>query len=267
MTPDVKQEANINQRVDSSVSEQPMNQPAKQKKYRKILFICTIIILIIPVFGFIMAFISKPKLSSNPLENPAILKLAEKLPIPKITMETITIAPTSSVPDTSNFSISPLPLPESWNTYNNSEIKFSVQYPSGMKVKEDSHGLGVVEISINSPENTDPNTIPDYQILTYPKTVGKLIGQDFDQLYNIPPQTTQRLTSEGNPPNLFTKIKNTTINSLRAFEYTSTSDPPNPSEQAEVGFYIESGNNTIIITTGEDNQAIVEHIVSTFKQN
>jgi hypothetical protein len=75
------------------------------------------------------------------------------------------------------------------------------------------------------------------------------------------------MTSEATTPQQFTKIKNTTIYGLRAFDFMTTASPPDPTEEAEIGTYIELGKNTLIISTGESNKSTLDYMLSTFKSN
>lgn len=249
------------------------------RKSKKIIITLSLIIII----GFMAVLFLKQNnnpdksktLSKNLLNNPALYKLAEKLPIPKITLVPISLIPTIQTdngqttqdPTASQTADSNHYLPQDWKTYKNSEINFSLNYPSNLSVHENSHGLGIVDISFISPDNTDSANSPDYQILIYPKTVGKLIGQDFDQLYTLPAPSTQRMTMGGqeNTPQQFTKFENLTIDGLRAFKFMTTSDPPDPNVEAELGDYIEINDSTFIISTNESNRDILNHMLSTFK--
>lgn len=214
---------------------------------------------------------NKKSSQNSPLDNPLILKMAEKLPIPKITFIPITLTPTSpasptnltQTPNLSPLAQSQIP-PGIWKTYKNSSFNFSLNYPAELTVQEKSHDLGIADISFSNP-NGNPQNGPKYQILIYPKIIGNLIGQNFDQLYALAPQDTLLMTSESSTPQQFTKINNNTINSLRAFKFRATSDPPDPAEEAEIGAYIELGENTLIISTGESNQTILDYMLSTFK--
>jgi hypothetical protein len=56
-----------------------------------------------------------------------------------------------------------------------------------------------------------------------------------------------------------------TISNLRAFDFRSTSDPPELTIEAEIGIYLEIEGSTLIISTGESNRAILEHMIATLK--
>lgn len=269
------------QETPQPISQPSPSNPPKQRNFWKMLLAFIAVIIIIPIVAATIMFFSKDKNNAktanekssqnSPLNNPLIQKMAEKLPIPKITIIPITLAPTATPSQTDPQPISTQPttppsnnIPlESMKTYKNTSFNFSLDYPSELKIQENSYGLGVADISFVSPVN--PN--PQYQILIYPKTIGRLIGQDFDQFYALPAQTTQLMTSEASSPQQFTKIKNTTINGLRAFDFRTTSDPPDPNEEAEIGTYIELGENTLIISTRESNKATLYHMLSTFKSD
>jgi hypothetical protein len=90
-----------------------------------------------------------------------------------------------------------------------------------LNIKENDHGLGVMDIAFSSstvnPDAQDSN--PEYQILIYPSAIEKLIGNDFNTLYALPANTTERMTAETMQPQLYTKLNNKTVNSHRAFEF------------------------------------------------
>lgn len=249
-------------------------QPVRKRNLKKLILIFIIVFIVIVVAGLGVVIFSLQNIKSskgNPLDNPMVMKLIEKMPVPKITMVQITpIAPTenTSVPQISTTQpVDIQPKAQNWNTYKNISLNFSLKYPSDCKLHENSQGLGVEEISFNSPENKDPENSPDYQILVYPKSFGKLIGQDFDEIYALPISSTMRLSSEGSSPQQFTKKANKTIKGLRAIEYISTADPPNPGEEEEVGYYIEYKDSVLIITTINSNKGNLDYMVSTFKSS
>lgn len=249
----------------------PPTNPSKPRLW-KISIIIFSAILVIALAGIsIMLSLQQKNKSATPLDNALIQKIAKELPIPKITMIPITLAPTSSSQPTVGPTTSPTqsssitPIPQNWSIYNNTSFNFSLSYPSELTTQENSHGLGVTDIAFATAANIDSQNLPEYQILIYPKTIGKLIGQDFDEFYSLPAQSTQLMTSQASAPQQFTKNRNITINSFRAFEYTTTSSPPNPNEESEIGIYIEIGENTLIISTGESNKTTLDYMLSTFK--
>lgn len=200
------------------------------------------------------------------LENPVIQKLAEQIPVPKITMEPITAD--------SSIYLTPAPTLESiddeflrdkWKEYVNQENKFSLLYPENLSAHENPHGLGVVDISFEKTTGGDERAY-EYQILIYPKTIGKLIGQDFDQLYALEPQSVFKMTSQNSTPQQFTKIVNVTVDDFRALRFRTTAYPPDPEIEAEVGAYIENENSVIILSTGENNLSDIDYMLTTFKR-
>lgn len=209
---------------------------------------------------------NKKSSQNSPLDNPLIQQMTEKLPIPKITMIPITLPPISPSqinPQTSNPNN---PLPSSWKTYKNASRNFSLSYPSELITQENSHGLGITDITfINT--NSHPQNSLKYQILIYPRTIGNLIGQSFDQFYALPPQTTYLITTDSSSPQQVTKIENIKINYLRGLTFRTTSDPPSPTEETEIGVYIELKDNIFIISTGESNKTILDYMLSTFKSS
>lgn len=263
-----------------SITTAPPNSPQPQKRNPLKLILIFIMITIIAITAASWLIFSQPKNNTkseknnssqnSPLDNPIILKMAEKLPIPKITTIPITLAPTTIISQTDQ-EPTPTPTqppmqPSNWKTYDNSSFNFSLSYPSELTPQEKSHGLGVTDISFSNP-NSNPQYAVKYQILIYPANMGKLIGQDFNQFYALPPQSTQLMTSDSSTPQQFTKIGNITINGMAAFNFRTTSDPPDPTQEAEIGTYIKFGKNTLIISTGESNQTALNYMLSTFKSD
>ncbi len=262
-------------------SSQENIQPAlvKKNKWRKFIVIGIILLLLLLVTGTGVVVISQQKnstgkntkktFSDSPLNNPLVQKLVEKLPIPKIIMIPITLAPTEMPSNDKTLlpnqtqdepTIFPTYLPQDWKTYSNNTFNFSLALPSTLRAQENSLGLGIAGISFVNPDNNKAI----YQILIYPKTIGKLIGMDFDILYALPVPSTMRMTT-GKTSQIFTKTESEAVESLRSFEFRSTSDPPDPNVEAEIGAYIEIGESTLIISTGESNKAILNHMLSAFK--
>ena len=150
-------------------------------------------------------------------------------------------------------------------TYTNASDKFSFNYPSGIQVKQASQGLGVSTVELRSADNPDPANSPDFQLLIFPKTLGKLIGQDFDATYALPDGSTLTIKDDQGNTQIFTKIDNRVINSLRALDYQTTANPPDPNTEAEIGTYIEVGGSVVIISTGENDKPTLEQILTSFK--
>ncbi len=251
-------------------------KPSKSRRSRKILYILIIILLILLGLSTALPLLSKStnpakKTSNNSaLDNPLIQKMAKKLPIPKITMTLVTLAPTPTFaiyPPTLQPTLKePITNNQNWKTYNNTTLNFSLSYPSYLTIKENEYGFGVADISFSTTANADPqNSNPDYQILIYPDTISKLIGHDFNTLYALPANTTERMTSKTTKPQLYTKIKNKTINGYQAFDFETSDDPPDPYIQPETGTYIKFENNSTLISTGQNNRKTLDQILSTFK--
>ena len=248
--------------------EMPKQAP-KKRNFLKVFIICFIVLIIVLSSVLYFSIPNSKSKTNNPLNNPVIMKMAEKLPIPKITMVPITLIPTISISQPAGSqSFVPVPtLTENWSTYKNSALNFSIEYPTGLKVNENLQSFGVGNIVINSPDNNNSQNNPDYEILIYPSAIGKLIGQDFEVLYALPAPSTERLTmgNTRNKPRQFTKLANRIISGYKAFNYSTTDDPPDPSLQTEIGTYIEIGDSTLIISTSEYNQAILDHMLSSLK--
>jgi hypothetical protein len=174
-----------------------------------------------------------------------------------ITMDRISpkAVPTSTVTNTTN---SPN------NTYHNNAYKFSMPYPKELKINEKPYGFGVSSVEMRAPA-TPSDYGPDFQMLVFPKAIGAQIGQDFDKYYSLADNTTQEIKDAGGTTVKFTKIKNRTVNNLRAFDFTSGSVPADPDEEAEIGVYIEMGTDTLVISTPESNKAKLDTMLADFK--
>ena len=162
------------------------------------------------------------------------------------------------------------PAPSGYQTYENKEQKFSMQYPETLTVKENSVGFGVNTIEMRSPENTDPAYAPDIQVLTVPKALAKTIGQDFESYFEMADNSSKVIESpldQGKKAEKFTKIRNREINGLRALDYTSVPSPNTDNQDPENGTFVEVGNNLIIFASGSDSREQLEEVLNTFNYN
>lgn len=264
------------------------DQSAKKKGKRKFIIILIAIIFLTVVAAAAISYLSsfndasktgRNKAKNALLDNPIVMKAAESLPIPKITMVPVT-----------PISVSPALMPGNaganreggsqeqvndagsiiepdllMTTYTNTDLSFSMDYPADYKVEENSYGLGVTQINFISPINSDPGNYPDIQLLVYPVQIGKLIGQDFDKLYALGENTTQRMSSESIDPRLFTVVKKKDVAGYRAFEFRTTDDPPDENIEAETGVYIFANDLIFIMSTGESGINLLDKMILTFK--
>lgn len=215
---------------------------SKKKQRLWLLWIMLLYVGIAIVGFFIVYFIKNTlhptKQSSAPLITPAVAKL----PL-----------------------ISP---PVGWQTYTNKDDKLVLSYPPNEIIKTSSYGLGITSVDMQNHDNTDSKSAPDFQILLLPKTLAQAAGQDFDKYYAMPDKTTNSITSplakDATKEN-FTKIHNRTLQNLRAFDYESLSSNAKPDEEAEIGVFIEAGNNIVLISTRKSNKKALEQMMSTFK--
>ena len=94
-----------------------------------------------------------------------------------------------------------------------------------------------------------------------------MVGQNFDVYYSMPDHTTTFIKNplaNDNTKENFTKIKNRTIAEKRAFDYQSVS-ANNPKGTPEIGVFIESGNNLILISTGVINREKLEQMLQSIQ--
>jgi hypothetical protein len=165
--------------------------------------------------------------------------------------------PTSTVTSNTNGSTTT-------NTYHNNAYKFSLPIAKDLKINEKPYGFGVSSVEMRAPDTTSDYG-PDFQMLIFPKAIGAQIGQDFDKYYGLADNTTQEIKDTSGTTVKFTKIKNRTVNNLRAFDFTSGSLPADPNEEAEIGVYIEMGTDTLVISTPESNKAKLDTMLANFK--
>lgn len=150
------------------------------------------------------------------------------------------------------------------NTYQNQNYKFSLPIPTDVKVKESPYGFGITSIEMRD-SKTAEDEHPDIQMLLFPKGLAAAVGQDFNKFHAAPNNTTEEISVPTGESVLFTKVRNRTVNNLRAFEFISSSNPPDPNIQKEIGVYIEIGTDVLILSTGELNRAKLEEMLIDFK--
>jgi hypothetical protein len=149
-----------------------------------------------------------------------------------------------------------------WNTYENSGYKFSINFPSDLKLTDKPQGFGVTTIELKALDATSADG-SDYQILIFPKALAKMAGVDFDSDYALSDNSTRTLTDTSGNPQTYTKILNRTVGSLRAYDFKNS--PPSADSQAAIGTAIEIGDSVLMISTGESNKAELESMLATFK--
>lgn len=150
------------------------------------------------------------------------------------------------------------------NTYQNQNYKFSLPISTDVDVKETPYGFGITSVEMRE-SDTAEDEHPDVQMLLFPKGLAAAVGQDFDKFHAAPNNTTEEISVPTGESVLFTKVKNRTVNNLRAFEFISSSNPPDPNIQKEIGVYIEMGTDVVILSTGELNRAKLEEMLVDFK--
>ena len=183
--------------------------------------------------------------------------------LPQISPTPMVSEPTPNLEEvtpTSGETGSPTTTNEIMRTYENSENKFSLSHPESLTPKATSYGLGVANISLN-----DSSGQAVYQMLVFSKAIAGMIGQNFDNYYNMAPNTKTTIKDPDGNSQEFTKIKNRTVGGQRAFDYRTTSSPPNPDVEADAGTYIELGGNMFIISTGESNREQLDRMLTEFK--
>lgn len=152
-----------------------------------------------------------------------------------------------------------------WLTYQNPTYHFSLNYPGNLQLKQTNEGLGVTSIELRSSQNLDESYSPDYQFLIFSKTVGDIIGQNFDTFYGMSNNSSETMKGmQSTSEEQFTKLDIRTISSLRALDYQTTASPPVPNQEPEVGTYIEIGDNVFITSTEARNKTTLDQILTSF---
>lgn len=215
-------------------------QPKKSFSPRKSVIIIVCAIILIPLILFGMSKSVLPMIL--PGQQPTPQPIKEKTP--------------------ANFKTSD---GKNWSTYTNNNLHFSLPHPADMKAQESSYGMGVSNTELRSADSTAEDT-PDYQILTFPKTLGGMIGQNFDAYKAMANNSSKVIKNpQSQTSERFVKIRNRTISNYEAIEFSVTAEPPDPDEIPEIGVYIDVGENIVIISTGEDNKAELEQMLGSFQ--
>jgi hypothetical protein len=178
------------------------------------------------------------------------------------------ISKTAPTPIVTVSKVTKTALPANWKTYKDPTNGISFSYPGDLKLKASSYQFGVSNVEMRSADNTDPNNSADYQLLVLPKTLAMAAGQDFDSYYNAPNNTTKPVTSplsNKKTQQNFTKIDNRIISGHQAFDYRSSPQNASANSEAEVGVFIEDGNNLILISAGESSKDELDQILQTFQ--
>lgn len=167
-------------------------------------------------------------------------------------------------------SVTPIPAPSGFKTYQDTEQKYTVFYPEELQVKENPIGFGVKTVELRSEENSDPAYQADIRILTVPKHLAKAIGQDFESYFTMEDGSTKTIESpvgEDKSAEQFTKVRSRDINGLRALDYSSVPSPNPDNQQPEIGTFVEAGDNIVMFATGSDNRSQLEEVLRTFNYN
>lgn len=239
----------------SQESHAPLTPPFQKSKSRSFLFL-TIFTIIVSITGGMLFYTAAQKTTLE--KNQKKLQQQQKF----IKQEVLSY---KQSPQSGNATTKPV----QWKIYQNNTHKFSLSYPNTQQMKEISYGLGVKGIEFRS-AGTPASEPADFQLLIFPKSLGKTIGQDFSEYYSLSANTS-KVVKDSYASQKFTKIRNRSLNSelsgtrLRAFDYKATSYPADPEEEAEIGIYIEIGTNILVVSTGEGSKAVFESMLTSFK--
>lgn len=157
---------------------------------------------------------------------------------------------------------------KNWKTYQNPTTHIAISYPPTLNVQAKTYPLGITDIEMRTADNTNPSDTADVQILVVPKTLAMATGQDFQSLYSLPNKTTKTIKQSlggSKVSQKFTKLSNSTIDQHRALRYRSVASDAAPSDEAEVGVFIEDGNNLMLISAGASDQKELDKMLQTIK--
>lgn len=158
--------------------------------------------------------------------------------------------------------VKPVKIPAGWKIYTNADTQLKFAYPTQDKVKTSSLGFGVSSFSL---QDTKGNV--DVQILLFPKSLAQAIGQDFDEYYAMPDNTSRVIKnplSKDSTTEMFTKIRNRTVNGMQAVDYKSLASNAPKKSLPEIGTIIASDNNLVLFSTDSENKTKLEEILSSF---
>jgi len=159
--------------------------------------------------------------------------------------------------------IKTIPAPVGWKTYTDKNYQLKFSYPPADTIQTKSYGFKVSSIALQNTHNGS-----GFQILLLPKTLASAVGQDFNSYYAMPNNTSKIIKSplsQDNETEKFTKVNNSTINSLKAINYISVASDAKPDTPEEIGTFIETGSNLVLISTGENNKKQLDEMLTSFK--
>lgn len=147
-----------------------------------------------------------------------------------------------------------------WKPYSNPKYNYSFKYPAKLTPKQLSQSpLGEQVVFYENIES-----MPKFTATLYIAGAAYTIGMDFDQLYNLEPNSSTEIDNKVVGHFKLTNNKRTKINGLEAFEYKRDSLPVNPSNpEVGVGLFISVGNFILILEAAEDDMEIIKQIAST----
>ncbi len=210
----------------------------KKKKYLGVTLIVLLYVVIAIIGFFIVYFIKTAVIKTPATETPTTAK--------------------PTVP----------PAPSGFKTYQNTDQKYSLNYPETLQIKESSYGFGVNTVELRSEDNADPAYAPDVQILTVPKNIAKAIGQDFETYHAMADKSSRSIKSpfgQDSGSEIFTKVRNREVNGLRAIDYTSVPNPNPDNQEPELGTMVETKGALVIFASGSDDREQIEEVLKTFK--
>ena len=153
------------------------------------------------------------------------------------------------------------PTPVGWKTYTNADANVQFSYPPTDKLKASSFGFGITNIVLQTASGD-----ADFQIILAPKTLAETIGQNFDNYYTLPNNTTKVVKSplaKDNTTEKFTKIRNRSVNGLQSLDYQAIASDAKSGSQPEIGTFIVAGTNLVLFSTGKSTKTRLEQLIST----
>lgn len=135
---------------------------------------------------------------------------------------------------------------------------FSLSYPAALTLVENSYPMGAKNYTLQDTANQK------YHILIIPTAVAAMLGQNFEDIYALPPQSELNLKNPlSRSSGRFIKTGNRTINEQKAVAFTVTDNPPKPGKRPEIGIFMEIEDDVVAFTTTEQNHDMFEEILST----
>lgn len=149
----------------------------------------------------------------------------------------------TSTPQTSQVSPLVTDATANWQTFTDTQGKFSFKYPSEWNINNTSDSINI----------SNEGSSIRFQLSPYPSI-------NFDTLYEKPDGTINQ-----NPVFIRTKIKNLDIDGYKATMYTNESKQANQNKSFDISLYLDKGTPVTMIS-GQTDPSSKESLLSIFNQ-